>query len=176
MVVSTYPVITVVLGHMRRRRLLDVPAVATITDMTGLFFWAARGIDMHLVMYEASVRDVERIAGRGSAQIVRPLIAAEFLEPREPGAAREALGLGRAGRLVVVSGGGWGVGDIAGAVAELARIPDTTVVASRAATMMSASRSRRASLATTASACSDSPIRCLGCSAPRTCWSIRPVA
>jgi hypothetical protein len=34
----------------------------------------------------------------------------------------------REGRLVIVSGGGWGVGDIAGAVKVLARIPDTTVV------------------------------------------------
>ncbi len=127
-VVSTYPAITVVLGYMRRRRMLGVPAVATITDMTGLFFWAQRGIDTHLVMYEASVRDVERIAGPGSAQIVRPLIAAEFLEPREPAAARAALGLPRNGHIVVVSGGGWGVGDLAGAVTELMRIPDTTIV------------------------------------------------
>jgi UDP-N-acetylglucosamine:LPS N-acetylglucosamine transferase len=127
-VVSTYPLITVVLGHLRRRRMLAVPAVATITDMTGLFFWAQRGIDMHLVMYEASVRDVERIAGPGSVQIVRPLIAAEFLEPRDPAAARAALGLPRGGHVVVVSGGGWGVGDIAGAVQELTQIPDTTIV------------------------------------------------
>lgn len=127
-VVSTYPAITVVLGYLRRRRLLDIPAVATITDMTGLFFWAQRGIDMHLVMYAASVRDVERIAGRGSAQVVRPLIAAEFLEPRDTSAARDALGLPRGKRVVVVSGGGWGVGDIAGAVEQLEQIPDTTIV------------------------------------------------
>lgn len=126
-VVSTYPVITVVLAYMRRRRMLGVPAIATITDMT-VFFWAQRGIDTHLVMYEASVADVERIAGRGSVQVVSPLIAAEFLEPRDPATAREALGLPRDGRLVVVSGGGWGVGDLAGAVAELERVPDTTVV------------------------------------------------
>jgi UDP-N-acetylglucosamine:LPS N-acetylglucosamine transferase len=127
-VVSTYPAITVVLSHLRRRRLLDVPTVATITDMTGLFFWAQRGIDTHLVMYEASVRDVERIAGRGSVQVVRPLIAAEFLAPRERGAARAALGLSQTRRVVVVSGGGWGVGDLEGAVEQLHEIPNTTVV------------------------------------------------
>jgi len=127
-VVSTYPAITVVLSHLRRRRLLDVPTVATITDMTGLFFWAQRGIDTHLVMYEQSVGDVERIAGRGSAQVVRPLIAAEFLKPRERGAARAALGLPAGGRVVVVSGGGWGVGDLEGAVDQLTAIPDATVI------------------------------------------------
>jgi UDP-N-acetylglucosamine:LPS N-acetylglucosamine transferase len=127
-VVSTYPAITVVLSHLRRRRLLDVPTVATITDMTGLFFWAQRGIDMHLVMYDASIRDVERIAGRGSVQMVRPLIAAEFLEPRERGAARAALGLSDARRVVLVSGGGWGVGDLEGAVEHLLAIPEATVI------------------------------------------------
>ena len=127
-VVSTYPAITVVLSHLRRRRLLDVPTVATITDMTGLFFWAQRGIDTHLVMYDESVRDVERIAGRGSVQVVRPLISAEFLEPRDRGAARAALGLSGAGRVVVVSGGGWGVGDLEGAVTELLTIADATVI------------------------------------------------
>ena len=127
-VVSTYPAITVVLSHLRRRRLIDMPTVATITDMTGLFFWAQRGIDTHLVSYDASVGDVERIAGRGSAQVVRPLIAAEFLEPRERGAARAALGLGGARRVVVVSGGGWGVGDLEGAVDELLSLADVTVI------------------------------------------------
>ena len=127
-VVSTYPAITVVLSHLRRRRQIDIPTVATITDMTGLFFWAQRGIDTHLVMYDQSVMDVERIAGRGSAQVVRPLISAEFLEPRDPAAARAALGLPSSGHVVVVSGGGWGVGDLEGAVTELAGLGETTVV------------------------------------------------
>jgi UDP-N-acetylglucosamine:LPS N-acetylglucosamine transferase len=127
-VVSTYPAITVVLSHLRRRRQIDIPTVATITDMTGLFFWAQRGIDTHLVMYDQSVRDVERIAGRGSAQVVRPLISAEFLAPCDRGAARAALELPERGHVVVVSGGGWGVGDLEGAVCELADLSDTTVV------------------------------------------------
>ena len=127
-VVSTYPAITVVLSELRRRRRIGVPTVATITDMTGLFFWAQRGIDTHLVMYEASVSDVERIAGPGSAEVVRPLISAEFLEPRERGAARAALALPEQGRVVVVSGGGWGVGDIAGAVERLVTIEDATII------------------------------------------------
>ncbi|HEX4034029.1 MAG TPA: glycosyltransferase [Solirubrobacteraceae bacterium] len=127
-VVSTYPAITVVLSNLRRRHQLGIPTVATITDMTGLFFWAQRGIDTHLVMYDQSVRDVERIAGAGSAQVVRPLIAAEFLEPRERESARAALDLPASGRVIVVSGGGWGVGDLEGAVEGLVGIRDSTVV------------------------------------------------
>jgi len=127
-VVSTYPAVTVVLGRLRRRGIVKCLTVATITDMTGLFFWAQRGIDMHLVMYDASLAPVERIAGRASVELVRPLIAAEFLEPRGRDVAREELGLPVDGRVIVVSGGGWGVGDIAGAVDELSQIPGATLV------------------------------------------------
>src|SRR5205807_503682 len=102
-IVSTYPAVTVVLAHLRRRSIVDCPTVATITDLTGLFFWAQPGIDMHLVMYGESMPSVERIAGRGSVTLVRPLISAEFLRPRCPIAARRALGLPEQGRMVVVS-------------------------------------------------------------------------
>ncbi|HWH12235.1 MAG TPA: glycosyltransferase [Solirubrobacteraceae bacterium] len=127
-IVSTYPAVTVVLGRLRRRGLVTCPTVATITDMTGLFFWAQRGIDMHLVMYDASLGPVERIAGSGSVKLVKPLIAAEFLEPRGQDVSRRELGLPVDGKVIVVSGGGWGVGDIAGAVEELSQIPDATLI------------------------------------------------
>ena len=91
-VVSTYPAVTVVLARLRRRGEVRCPTVATITDLTGLFFWAQPGIDMHLVMYGESMDSVERIAGAGSVRLVRPLISAEFLQPRCPIEARRALG------------------------------------------------------------------------------------
>lgn len=127
-IVSTYPAVTVVLARLRRTGIVDCPTVATITDLTGLFFWAQPGIDTHLVMYGESVPSVERIAGRGSARLVRPLISAEFLQPRSQIQARRALGLPEEGRMLVVSGGGWGVGDIEGAVRELAQIPDVSSI------------------------------------------------
>src|SRR2546430_614765 len=127
-VVSTYPAVTVVLARLRRRGEVKCPTVATITDLTGLFFWAQPGIDMHIVSYGASLAPVERIAGEGSVRLVRPLIAAEFLQPRSPLEARRALGLPEAGRVVVVSGGGWGVGDINGAVREFVAVPEVTSI------------------------------------------------
>jgi processive 1,2-diacylglycerol beta-glucosyltransferase len=127
-VVSTYPAVTVVLARLRRTGEVCCPTVATITDLTGLFFWAQPGIDVHLVMYSESMPSVERIAGRGSVKLVRPLISAEFLEPRCQAEARRALALPEEGRTVVVSGGGWGVGDIAGAVREFTRVPEVSSI------------------------------------------------
>jgi UDP-N-acetylglucosamine:LPS N-acetylglucosamine transferase len=127
-IVSTYPAVTVVLARLRRRKVVDCPTVATITDLTGLFFWAQPGIDMHLVMYGESMPSVERIAGEGSVRLVRPLISADFLGPRCPLQARRALGLPEQGRMVVVSGGGWGVGDVEGAVRELSRLEEVSSI------------------------------------------------
>ncbi|HEY7952401.1 MAG TPA: glycosyltransferase [Solirubrobacteraceae bacterium] len=127
-IVSTYPAVTVVLARMRRRQQVSCPTIATITDLTGLFFWAQPGIDMHLVMYGESMGSVESIAGPDSVQLVRPLISAEFLEPRCPLETRRALGLPEEGRMVVVSGGGWGVGDVQGAVEELCRVADISSI------------------------------------------------
>ncbi|HXC23887.1 MAG TPA: glycosyltransferase [Solirubrobacteraceae bacterium] len=127
-VVSTYPAVTVVLARLRRTQQVRCPTVATITDLTGLFFWAQPGIDSHLVMYGESMSSVERIAGRGSAQLVRPLISSEFLDERPQMESRQALDLPQAGRMVVVSGGGWGVGDIEGAVRAIAGIPDVSAI------------------------------------------------
>ena len=72
---------------------------------------------------------VERIAGEGSVQLVRPLISAEFLEPRSPLGARRSLGLPEGGRMVVVSGGGWGVGDLEGAIDTALALEQVEVVA-----------------------------------------------
>ncbi len=127
-IVSTYPAVTVALARLRRTGKVRCPTIATITDLTGLFFWAQPGIDMHLVMYGESMPSVERIAGPGSVRLVRPLISAEFLQPRCPLGARRALDLPEEGRMVVVSGGGWGVGDIAGAVREFTRVPEVSSI------------------------------------------------
>ena len=127
-IVSTYPAVTVVLARLRRTGVVSCPTVATITDLAGLFFWAQPGIDMHMVMYGESMASVERIAGRGSVRLVPPLISEEFLEPRCSLGARRALGLSEDGRVVVVSGGGWGVGDITGAVREFIPVPEVSSI------------------------------------------------
>jgi UDP-glucose 4-epimerase len=128
-VVSTYPGTTAVLGELRRRGRIDVPVVSVITDLAGLRYWAHPGIDLHTVTHPESVEEVERIAGPGSVRAARPPSSPEFLEPRAPAAARSVLGLPAAGPIVAVSGGGWGIGDLTGAVEAALEIPEVTVVA-----------------------------------------------
>lgn len=116
-VVSTYPQTTEVLGRMRRTGRLRVPVCAAVTDVAGLQYWAARGVDAHLLTHPESAQEVRRIAGpKTEIQAVHGLTRAAFAEARLPSEARRELGLPPAGKLVLVSGGGWGVGDLEGAI------------------------------------------------------------
>jgi UDP-N-acetylglucosamine:LPS N-acetylglucosamine transferase len=127
-VVSTFPAATSVLGHLRRRGRLTVPACATATDLAGLEFWAHPGIDLHLVMHASCVAPVERVAGIGSARRVWPLVSRAFFEPCPREQARRELVLPLDAPVIVVSGGGWGVGDLAGAVRACLQLPAAFVV------------------------------------------------
>jgi hypothetical protein len=105
-----------------------VPTCATATDLAGLEFWAHAGIDLHLVMHGSCVAPVERVAGVGSARRVRPLVAPAFFEPCSRERARRELLLPPNKPMVVVSGGGWGVGDLEGAVRACLQLPTALVV------------------------------------------------
>src|SRR6476659_3474619 len=59
---------------------------------------------------------------------VRGLSRPEFTQPPERGAARAALGLPAEGPVVVVSGGGWGIGDVDQAARTVLGIPGATAV------------------------------------------------
>ena len=128
-VVSTYPGSTEVLGRLRRRGRLAVPAVAVITDLAALRFWAHPGADLHLVTQAESIDEVRAIAGSGAEVVhVRGLDDPRFADLPSSTAARQALELPPDGQVVVVSGGGWGVGDLGGAVEEALALPGAFVV------------------------------------------------
>jgi processive 1,2-diacylglycerol beta-glucosyltransferase len=129
-VVSVYPNVTEVLGRLRRSGRLRVPVVAAITDLAAMHYWASPGVDVHLVTHPESIAEVRSIVGDGATvACVHGFSAPEFREPREQGAAREQLGLPAAGKIVLVSGGGWGVGDVAGAVDSALTLGDVSSVA-----------------------------------------------
>ncbi len=128
-IVSTYPGVTAVLGELRLRGKLNVPSYSSITDLAGLHFWAHRGIDLHFITHPESAEEVEAIAGPGSARWAKPPTSSSFLAQRSREDARRALGLPAEPKVIAVSGGGWGVGDLLGATrAALASEPEAIVL------------------------------------------------
>ncbi|MCW3004915.1 MAG: glycosyltransferase [Conexibacter sp.] len=130
-IVCTYPGANEILSQARLRGRLAVPVVSAITDLAALRYWAHAGCDLHLVIHAESAAEIRAIAGRGARIVhVRGLTAPAFERPVGATDARAALGLPGGAPIVVVSGGGWGVGDLRGAVtAALASGPDVEVVA-----------------------------------------------
>ena len=159
-VVSTYPGVTAVLGMLRENRRLPVPVQSAITDLAGLRYWAHPGVDLHFVTHPESIEEVERLVGPGRVEWMRPPIANEFLMPRTRVDARKALDVPAHARLVLVSGGGWGIGDLEGAI-RMPRSPTRTrwSPASQVATRPRRRSSNSASATTSMSASSDSPSR-----------------
>jgi len=112
-VVSTYPHSTEALGRLRRGGRLTVPVCAAVTDLAALWYWATPGADLHLVTHPESLAELQEIAGASAAvECVHGFTDPAFLEPRDQDEARSGLGLPDEGKIVLISGGGWGVGRI----------------------------------------------------------------
>jgi UDP-glucose 4-epimerase len=127
-VISTYPGVTAILGMLRENGRLTVPVQSAITDLAGLRYWAHPGVDLHYVTHPESIEEVEKLAGPGSVEWMRPPISPDFLMPRTRVDARKALDVPAHGRIVLVSGGGWGIGDLEGAIESALSGDDTLVV------------------------------------------------
>jgi UDP-N-acetylglucosamine:LPS N-acetylglucosamine transferase len=94
-----------------------------------MHYWAAPGVDLHLVIHPDAIAEVREVAGAASqVQAVHGLTRPEFTEPCDHAAARVELGLPASGKIVLVSGGGWGVGDLESAADEALAL-DVAVVA-----------------------------------------------
>jgi len=116
-IVSTYPGTTEVLGRLRAMGELPVPCASAITDLAALRYWANPGIDLHLIIHEESREEVAGIIGRPDGIVhARGMVRPRFEHPPARAQARAALGLDPATPVVLVSGGGWGVGDVRSAV------------------------------------------------------------
>jgi processive 1,2-diacylglycerol beta-glucosyltransferase len=128
-VVSTYPGTTDLIGRMRAAGYLSMPTCSAITDLAALLYWAHRGVDLHLITHPESEAEVRQVAGnRTRVEWVRGLTSPGCLDPFDKREARRSFDLPEEGPIVLVSGGGWAVGDLVGAAEIALRVEGTTVV------------------------------------------------
>lgn len=126
-IVSTHPVFNPVLSRMRRDRLLQVPASTVICELGGLEFWLQIDLDLHMTIYAEAANVVRKALPGARVEPVRPLVSEAFYRDPEVDRIAGLLPSGT-GPLVLVSGGGWGLGDLAGAIDATLALPDARAV------------------------------------------------
>jgi processive 1,2-diacylglycerol beta-glucosyltransferase len=121
LVVSTYPLATVVLGRRRRKGRLGIPVVSFLTDIGVHPLCVDRGVDLHLCVHLSSARQVATLVG-GRAGWTGPMVRPEFAD-RSLGKddARRRFGIAEDARAALVVAGSWGVGEVDAAVDDLAQ-------------------------------------------------------
>jgi UDP-N-acetylglucosamine:LPS N-acetylglucosamine transferase len=118
-VVSTYPLASVVLGQLRRGGRLKIPAINFITDFGVHPLWVHSGIDLNLAVHPHPAAEAAGKSGR-PAVATGPMVSSRFTVPQDRTGARRGLGLGPADRAVLIVAGSWGVGDVAKAFRAIA--------------------------------------------------------
>jgi UDP-N-acetylglucosamine:LPS N-acetylglucosamine transferase len=127
--VSTFPLGAQLLGPLRRRGRLAVPAITYLTDFAVHPIWVSGGMDMHCAAHEVS-RCQARDLGARDIQVAGRLVAPAF-RPGAPAARdgiRRRLGLPVDDRLALLVAGSWGVGAVERTIAEVARSGAATPV------------------------------------------------
>jgi UDP-N-acetylglucosamine:LPS N-acetylglucosamine transferase len=119
-VVATYPAAGQVLGALRERGVLDVPAVTYLTDFSVHPLWVAPGVDTHLAAHAVPAGQARALGARG-VRVAGPLAGAAFRPAGESErrAIRDRLGLPSDVVLALLVAGSWGVGEVRRAAREI---------------------------------------------------------
>ena len=118
-VVSTYPLSSVVLGQLRRSGRLNIPAINFITDFGVHPLWTHPGVDLNLAVHPRAAAEALAKSGR-PAIATGPMVSPRFAEYHDRAATRNSLGLAADDRAVLIVAGSWGVGDVAATFRTLA--------------------------------------------------------
>lgn len=111
-IMSTFPQLTGIVGRLRSEGRVNVPAYGVIIDSDPHRQWTSSRVTDHLVLNPA---DVPRIARFGAAdapitgRAIRPPVDPRSFEAYDVAAARAEFGLPREGKVLLVSGGSWGL-------------------------------------------------------------------
>jgi len=128
-VLTTYPLAGQLIGRLRRKGRLPVPAFTFLTDFSVHRLLVAPGIDAHYVLHEVSA-DAARALGAAGVVVTGPVVSERFgpATAAERAAARERFGLPADGRLALLVAGSWGVGDVERTATEIAATGTATPV------------------------------------------------
>lgn len=123
-VISTYCLATLVIGRMRKKHWLRVPAVTFLTDFAVHPLCVHPGIDLTLAVSPQSATDA--LANRaGAVAAPGPLVPERFIAAKSRRAEiRDRYGIPDDHTVALVVAGSWGVGDVVATVKELAAIAD----------------------------------------------------
>ncbi|MFF4500429.1 glycosyltransferase [Streptomyces sp. NPDC001401] len=119
-VVSTYPGASQVIGALRLRGRLSVPAFTYLTDFSVHALWVAPGIDAHLAAH--AIPAGQAIAQDAAGVAVTGPVADPRFSPATPvqrHAARRRFALPADAPLALLVAGSWGVGPVRQAAAEI---------------------------------------------------------
>ena len=118
-IVSTYPLSSIVLGKLRATRRLNIPAVTFVTDFSVHPLWIHSGVDLHLCIHDDPAAETGRLS-RGRTVVCGPVISPRFPAPESKCEARRTLGIPDDERIVLVVAGSWGVGAVEDTVETIA--------------------------------------------------------
>jgi UDP-N-acetylglucosamine:LPS N-acetylglucosamine transferase len=124
-VVSTYPLVSQLLGRLRQRGLLDVPVISYLTDPAVHPLWWHPGVDLVLAPHPSMTGQVRRLAGHGTCPEVvetAPALPSTFRAQADDGdvaAVRAELGVPPGRVLALVTAGSAGTGPVHRTAADL---------------------------------------------------------
>ncbi|WP_328617166.1 hypothetical protein OHS18_13025 [Amycolatopsis sp. NBC_00355] len=120
--VSTYPLATHALAHLRDRGELSAPLAVYLTDPAVHRVSVSGAADLHLAPNHLARQQALTLGARVAA-VAAPLVASAFRSatPPERHQARRTFGLPADGRLALVTAGSWGVGQVRRTAHDVAR-------------------------------------------------------
>ncbi|MEV8125431.1 glycosyltransferase [Streptomyces sp. NPDC085944] len=119
-VVSTYPGASQVLGALRQRGRLIIPALTYLTDFSVHSLWVAPGIDAHLAAHPIPAAQAHA-QGAAAVTVTGPMTDPRFTPATadDRRAARARFALPHDTPLALLVAGSWGVGPVREAAAEI---------------------------------------------------------
>lgn len=129
-VVTTFHLAGQAAGLLRQTGRLAVPSIVLITDAESHALWNHPGTDLFLCQYPRAARRARAATGRpalATGPVVRPGFS-QAADTIAPESVRAELGLGPDERLVLVSAGSWGTGDVVRTTRQLGQLPGARAV------------------------------------------------